>query len=117
MGYWLYWWSFQGRKVQGTNGNIQREAEFVGDWTYRNTMSRLSTEKALWTGRSRYGKRSLPKTEPFRCAVQIELSAEFRRMLYTDEGRKTALGRKYIDELGHGLHRALNEACKPMSAS
>lgn len=64
-------------------GQAKRE-KFVGDWgvmrgKLRNTLSRVSTEKALW---SRYGKDAdKGAVKPFGCAVQIEMSLQLRKLL------------------------------------
>merc|ERR1712188_166612 len=49
----------------------------------RNTLSRISTEKALWAkyGRRDNSKYSRGKVKLFGCAVQIEMSAQLRLLL------------------------------------
>jgi len=70
--------------------NQKKKARFVGDWRYkqRNTLSRISTEKALWakygTGNGKYGK---GKVKPFGCAVQIEMSAQLRALLARSDNK------------------------------
>merc|ERR1711918_267076 len=73
------------RKKELSKRNQAKKARFVGDWKYkkRNTLSRISTEKALWAkyGRKDNSKYSRGKVKPFGCAVQIEISAQLRALL------------------------------------
>merc|ERR1712072_1205589 len=64
------------KKDKLSERNQAKKARFVGDWKkQRNTLSRISTEKALW---AKYGR---GKVKPFGCAVQIEMSAQLRALL------------------------------------
>merc|ERR1719424_1118212 len=81
-----------------------KHLKFLGDWGKRNTLSRISTEEALW---GEYNRNN--KAKPFGCAVQVELSAKFRKALY-DKNGKTALGKIYVPKLARGFAEALKEA-------
>lgn len=97
----------------------QKSLRFVGDWRHkrkgtkngkfsgreewRNTLSRLSTERALW---NTY-RESKGAYRPFGCAVQVELSPEFRALLYKENGDKTRLGMTYVPKLAKGFKAAL----------
>jgi len=89
----------------------QDHLKFVGDWgkprkgELRNTLSRISTEEALWDD---YNSRD--RAKPFGCAVQVELSTQFRRSLYNKDGSKTALGSKFVPKLARGFAGALKAA-------
>jgi hypothetical protein len=88
--------------VLSTDANNLRE-KFVGDWTekadslrrMRNTLTRISTEKALW---NKYGSGSdKGKVKPFGCAVQIEMSMQLRKLLADTKGNN--LGKRFAKAL------------------
>jgi len=83
--------------------------KFLGDWgkqkgEFRNSLSRISTEKALW----RSYRRGAAK--PFGCAVQVELSTQFRTLLYNRDGSKTEVGKEFVPQLARGFAKALKKA-------
>lgn len=80
----------------------KRREKFVGDWSkkdalgrLRSTLSRVSTEKMLW---SKYGTGSDKGTvKPFGCAVQIEMSGQLRKLLANTTGND--YGKRFAEQL------------------
>merc|ERR1711988_447956 len=82
------------------------KARFVGDWKkQRNTLSRISTEKALWAkyGRRDNSKYSRGKVKPFGCAVQIEMSAQLRALLVRSDNN-------FAQEIARALKKVYKDA-------
>jgi len=82
------------------------KARFVGDWKkQRNTLSRISTEKALWAkyGRKDNSEYSRGKVKPFGCAVQIEMSAQLRALLVRSDNN-------FAQEIARALKKVYKDA-------
>jgi len=103
-------------KDQLSQRNQAKKARFVGDWKYkkkgsgaqkkqRNTLSRISTEKALWAkyGRKDNSEYSRGKVKPFGCAVQIEMSAQLRALLVRSDNN-------FAEEIARALKKVYKDA-------
>jgi hypothetical protein len=94
------------KKDKLSERNQAKKARFVGDWKkQRNTLSRISTEKALWAkyGRKDNSEYSRGKVKPFGCAVQIEMSAQLRALLVRSDNN-------FAKEIARALKKVYKDA-------